>query len=170
MIALCALTISSPDNPIHIGWPARPRAGWIALLVAAIVTLVATARPAGAQEAPIRLNEIQVLGTHNSYKTAIDAPLMRLLKLEDPAQARALDYAHPPLTEQLDAGLRSLELDVFHDPEGGRYAEPHGLTLMAEQGAAPEPDQWLDALLAGSGGGRLSCQMEVDRDLTVRVG
>ncbi len=38
------------------------------------------------------------------------------------------------------------------------------------EGAAPEPDQWLDALLAGSGGGRLSCQMEVDRDLTVRVG
>ena len=157
MIALHTLTISSPDNPIHIGWPARPRAGRIALLVAAIVTLVATARPAGAQDvsrdtpqdAAIRLNEIQVLGTHNIYKTAIDAPLMRLLKLEDPAQARALDYAHPPLTEQLDAGLRSLELDVFHDPEGGRYAEPHGLTLMAEQGAAPDrpydPDGRMEA-------------------------
>lgn len=149
MIALHTLTISSPDNPIHTGWPARPRAGRVALLVAVLATLVVMARPGGAQDAPIRLNEIQVLGTHNSYKTAIDAPLMRRLEQEDPAQARALDYAHPPLAEQLDAGVRSLELDVFHDPEGGRYAEPYGLTLMAEQGAAPDrpydPDGRMEA-------------------------
>lgn len=37
------------------------------------------------------------------------------------------------------------------------------------EGDAPEPDQWLDAMLAKSGSGRLSCQMEVDRDLTVRI-
>ncbi len=37
------------------------------------------------------------------------------------------------------------------------------------EGDAPEPDQWLDTVLAESGGDRLSCQMEVDRDLAVRV-
>jgi hypothetical protein len=39
-----------------------------------------------------------------------------------------LDYAHPPLIDQLEDGARALELDVIHDPEGGRYAHPMGLT------------------------------------------
>ncbi|WP_419833099.1 Ca2+-dependent phosphoinositide-specific phospholipase C [Endozoicomonas atrinae] len=34
----------------------------------------------------------------------------------------SLDYAHVSLTEQFEAqGIRQIELDVFHDPEGGRY-------------------------------------------------
>jgi hypothetical protein len=85
----------------------------------------------------LRLNDIQVLGSHNSYKAAMDTALMRMLEQESPEQARALDYAHPPLTEQLNAGLRSLELDVYYDPEGGRYADPHGLELMVQRGEAP---------------------------------
>ena len=32
----------------------------------------------------------------------------------------------PPLTEQLDLGLRSFELDLFEDPDGGRYARTEG--------------------------------------------
>lgn len=93
-------------------------------------------KPAGADA--IRLNEIQVLGTHNSYKAAMDTALMQMLERENPEQARALDYAHPPLPEQLNAGLRSVELDVYYDPEGGRYADPHGLALGARQGAPPD--------------------------------
>ncbi len=33
--------------------------------------------------------------------------------------SEALGYDHPPLTAQLNAGMRSLELDVFPDPVGG---------------------------------------------------
>ena len=88
---------------------------------------------------PVRLNDIQVLGSHNSYKAAIDASLMRLLRQENPEQARALDYAHPPLQRQLDEGLRSLELDVYYDPEGGRYADPHGIELVRRKGLPPGP-------------------------------
>lgn len=89
--------------------------------------------------APLRLNDLQVLGSHNSYKAAIDASLMQILRERRPETARALDYAHPPLREQLRLGLRSLELDVYHDPEGGRYADPRGPELVEEQGLPPGP-------------------------------
>lgn len=86
----------------------------------------------------LRLNQLQVIGSHNSYKQAIDAPLLRLMAMAN-GDARALDYAHPPLSEQLDLGLRALELDVFYDPEGGRYAEPQGLELQRQMGFEPAP-------------------------------
>jgi hypothetical protein len=84
----------------------------------------------------LRLNQLQVIGSHNSYKRAIDAPLLRLMAAAN-SDANALDYAHPPLVEQLDLGLRGLELDVFYDPEGGRYAEPQGLELQRRMGFPP---------------------------------
>jgi len=34
---------------------------------------------------------------------------------------------------------------------------------------APEADQWLDAALEATGVGRASCEVEVDRDMTVRL-
>ena len=84
----------------------------------------------------LRLNQLQVIGSHNSYKQAIDAPLLRLMAAAN-SDARALDYAHPPLQEQLDLGLRALELDLFYDPAGGRYAEPRGLELQQRMGFEP---------------------------------
>jgi ferredoxin len=45
-----------------------------------------------------------------------------------------------------------------------------GACTVDIEGDAPEPDQWLDGLLAQQDAGRLSCQMTVDRDLTVRIG
>jgi hypothetical protein len=77
----------------------------------------------------ILLNEIQMVGSHNSYKQDIDATLLFLLGLLDSKLADGLDYAHLSLTEQLQLGLRSLELDVYYDPEGGHYSEPLGSKL-----------------------------------------
>jgi hypothetical protein len=69
----------------------------------------------------VRLNEIQVLGTHNSYHIAPAPPMMTVLG----ARARDIEYTHRPLAEQLSQlGIRKFELDVFADPEGGRFAEP----------------------------------------------
>jgi hypothetical protein len=99
----------------------------------------APARPGRSPSASLRLNDLQVLGSHNSYKAAIDTSLMQILRQRRPETARALNYAHPPLREQLEYGLRSLELDVFHDPKGGRYATPHGLQLVEERGRPPGP-------------------------------
>ena len=105
-------------------------------LAAVFLTL---AVPALAQEdaRPLRLNDLQVIGSHNSYKEPIDPPLFTLLlELRSPARIRPLEYGHPPLRDQLDGGLRALELDVFHDPEGGRYATPRGMAWLAERGIA----------------------------------
>jgi Phosphoinositide phospholipase C, Ca2+-dependent len=69
----------------------------------------------------VRLNEIQVLGTHNSYHIAPEPPLLAALG----ERARDIEYSHRPLDEQLSRlGIRKFELDVFADPEGGRYARP----------------------------------------------
>ena len=39
-----------------------------------------------------------------------------------PERRQGLEYTHRPLTEQLSRlGVRQFEIDVFADPEGGRY-------------------------------------------------
>jgi hypothetical protein len=80
------------------------------------------------------LNHIQVLGSHNSYKDIIQPELLELIAEEDSQLAMALDYVHAPLWDQLDMGLRQLELDVFHDPEGGRYQNPYGEIILDSLG------------------------------------
>jgi len=70
----------------------------------------------------LRLNDIAVVGTHNSYKQAMPAATLERIRVADPAMADALDYSHRPLAEQLDAGARQLEIDVNYDPAGGHYA------------------------------------------------
>lgn len=67
------------------------------------------------------MNEIQVLGSHNSYKLAMPAETFQALSRRNPETARALEYTHLPLTEQLDLGVRKLELDVFYDPDGSLF-------------------------------------------------
>lgn len=80
----------------------------------------------------VRLNEIQMLGTHNSYHIAPAAPILAAIG----ARGRDLEYTHRPLTEQLARlGIRQVELDVFADPEGGHYARP--ATLATIKGLEP---------------------------------
>src|SRR5690349_19405289 len=98
-----------------------------AAALAAPCDLEAPSGKAGCTRAAVdrlKINDLQAVGTHNSYKQAISPAQMKLLRGADPKQADALDYAHPPLPAQLDAGARQLELDLLYDPEGGRYASP----------------------------------------------
>ncbi|MDP1616890.1 phosphatidylinositol-specific phospholipase C1-like protein [Phenylobacterium sp.] len=76
------------------------------------------------------MNAIQAVGTHNSYKLAIPAAEMAMLSAMAPDMARSLDYAHAPLTDQLEAGARQLEIDVLNDPEPGLYASPLARRLV----------------------------------------
>lgn len=87
----------------------------------------------------LRLNEIQVIGSHNSYKIAIEKPLWNYLFQQDSMMAKSLQYEHLTLTEQLELGLRNLELDVFHDPKGGYYKNPAGLEKVKSSGKKPLP-------------------------------
>jgi hypothetical protein len=86
----------------------------------------------------LRMNQTQVIGSHNSYKIGIEKPLMDLI-LTDRPEAKALDYTHIPITQQLDLGLRSLEIDVLYDPEGGRFSHPKGLEMLSAQGIEAKP-------------------------------
>jgi hypothetical protein len=80
----------------------------------------------------VRLNQIQMLGTHNSYHIAPQPAMLAALG----ARAREVDYTHKPLVEQLSRlGVRQVELDVFADPDGGRFARP--ATLGTIEGLEP---------------------------------
>lgn len=79
------------------------------------------------------LNHIQVIGSHNSYKQAIDPKLFRVLQKADSASFSKIDYEHATLTEQLDLGLLALEIDVYADTQGGKYAHPKGLDMAPGQ-------------------------------------
>lgn len=62
-----------------------------------------------------RINQIQVIGTHNSYHKKpeyISWAKNYVKETED------WDYEHLPLDVQLDNGVRSFELDIHNTPEG----------------------------------------------------
>ncbi len=80
-------------------------------------------------DANLHLNDILVVGTHNSYKQAIDPRIMALIAGKSQALANSLDYSHVSLSDQLDGGARAIELDVAYDPKGGLFAHPLGATL-----------------------------------------
>ncbi|MEQ9301247.1 MAG: phosphatidylinositol-specific phospholipase C1-like protein [Cyclobacteriaceae bacterium] len=103
----------------------------------AFVFIVMTVGLVSTIQKDLRLNDLQVIGSHNSYKIAIEEPLFRILSTMDSARMAALAYDHPPLTDQLGMGLRNLELDVFHDPHGGRYMDPKGLGMVKSTGSVP---------------------------------
>lgn len=131
-----------------------------ALLLAAVLAV-----PAPAQAPPLRMNDILVVGTHNSYKRAIPAAEMALLRqLRGDATADSLDYSHRPLAEQLDDGARTLELDVYIDPQGGRYADPL-LPRLAKTAAPSDPAlnrPGYKVMHAADVDGRSTCTLFVD--------
>lgn len=88
----------------------------------------------------LRMNDLQAVGTHNSYKQAMPPAELAAHRAVDPAGADGLDYGHRPLAEQLDAGARTLELDVYYDPHGGHYAHPPG-ALRTGYARSPWPAQ-----------------------------
>jgi len=73
------------------------------------------------------INHIQVIGSHNSYKRSIDPALFKLIKEKDSTGAKKIDYSHISLSQQLDLGLLDLEIDIYADTKGGKYAHPKGL-------------------------------------------
>ncbi len=83
---------------------------------------------------PIKMNQIQLIGSHNSYKLRIQKELWQQIYSRDSLMAMTLDYGHASLSDQLNMGIRGLELDVYHDPVGGRYAAPYGNRILSEMG------------------------------------
>jgi hypothetical protein len=108
----------------------------------------------------LKINQIQVLGTHNSYAKPVDPKVLKLatgimdkfkdsyfdkMSQEEKAKfqeyhpngldfAEALNYNHPDFNEQLNAGLRNLEIDVYYDPTGNRFTKPASYEFLKKQG------------------------------------
>lgn len=90
----------------------------------------ALALPAPAAHATNRatMNDVQVIGTHNSYKREItpaeQAKYDELIRTPGD-YARYLAYSHPTIANQLKRqDVRGLELDLWPDPQGGLYVNP----------------------------------------------
>lgn len=108
----------------------------------------------------LKINEIQVLGTHNSYARPVDPKLlaagapvidkmmeaylgsksaqeleaMKEFHPNEMSFQEGLNYDHPSFPEQLDAGLRNLAIDIYYDPDGGRFSDPAGYRVLKEKG------------------------------------
>lgn len=87
----------------------------------------------------VAMNEIQVIGSHNSYHLPPRPELLQAFVGVDP-QALEWEYENLPLAQQLESqGIRQIELDVFADPDGGLYADRLALTLIGQDAASGEP-------------------------------
>ncbi len=87
----------------------------------------------------VRLNQIQILGSHNSYHAGLAPTQFKLLHDYKAESADSLEYSHPPLDQQLAAGIRQLEIDVFEDKRGGAFANPSGLEKVKSSGLPADP-------------------------------
>ncbi|KAL6754601.1 hypothetical protein V8C86DRAFT_322260 [Haematococcus lacustris] len=116
--------------------------GWT-LWSALVQVLLSLLSPAPVQQA-VKLNHIQVLHAHNSYHTcpyqcmedlfrsAIGLPFAKALDTDN------LLYGFPPITDLLTLhGVRSIEIDIVYDPDGGRYMRRAGPKLALMSRASP---------------------------------
>ncbi|RQO42548.1 hypothetical protein DBR39_01330 [Chryseobacterium sp. KBW03] len=109
----------------------------------------------------VRINQLQIVGTHNSYAQPVDPKVLDLVTpiingmmqkyssmMSEDQKAKfkeyhpygmdlkeGLNYNHPDFTEQLNAHLRGLEIDVYYDPEGGRFTHPATYEVLKAKGA-----------------------------------
>jgi hypothetical protein len=105
-----------------------------------LLSVQAFAQNTAAQDKVVHLNQIQVIGTHNSYNMGF-APSEAKYFAEHYAKAyHGLEYHHQTLTQQLNAGVRQLELDIVQDPQGGRFANPKIVGLTKQAGLPADPD------------------------------
>lgn len=145
-----------------------PRRRWAIGVAAAVCAMLASAAPSIAVPASaqrdngdqavvtqdpyplddtLRLNQIQTMGTHNSYHTGlIPQGLPPSVAASYPGYTleqitTALNYRHKSVNEQLsDQGVRHLVFDVYADPKGGRYADAPMLADVGAPTKMADPD------------------------------
>ncbi len=120
----------------------------VLLVLAAAATLAQAAQD---EDGAVRINQIQVIGTHNSYHAGLLPGIAQLLQKTNPKAFDGLDYHHAGLTEQLDHGIRQIELDIFADTAGGRYAHPSGVEAVAKAGLPADPNPYLEGVMSKPG-------------------
>ncbi len=86
----------------------------------------------------LKLNQIQVIASHNSYHLKTDDSVFNWMTLANslgllPAQydPTDLDYWHLPIEQQFDNyNVRGLELDFYNDPQGGNFYYRQGMSMI----------------------------------------
>ena len=120
--------------------------------IAVCVLLLASGWMSRPLPAQVRLNEIQVIGTHNSYHIQPHPSVMALIEKTARGQAEAIAYTHRPLQQQFSAlGIRQIELDVYADPHGGHYSKPKAVAMVAQAKLPAVPDHDPDGVMAKPG-------------------
>ncbi|HEU5471214.1 MAG TPA: phosphatidylinositol-specific phospholipase C1-like protein [Actinophytocola sp.] len=80
---------------------------------------------AAKQLSMVRLNQIQVVGSHNSFHLEVTPEEKVIRQAASPETEMELEYTASKITEQLGSQkVRQLEFDVYADPNGGLYANP----------------------------------------------
>jgi hypothetical protein len=79
---------------------------------AAVCGFLSLAQAQTPMDPGLRLNQIQVIGTHNSYHAGIAPSESQIWQAKNPEAYMSLDYQHQPLSKQLD----------FRSGDGGRGA------------------------------------------------
>src|SRR3954471_7831921 len=120
----------------------------VAVLVVLLVACSSGGGRSAASSAPksyphddeLRLNQIQTVGSHNSYHVQAEPKLFEALKGFSADLANSVEYTHAPLDTQFDtSGVRQIELDVFADPAGGLYASRAGNAVIGAPRESVEP-------------------------------
>jgi Phosphoinositide phospholipase C, Ca2+-dependent len=110
------------------------------LSVAALTVTLSNNLLAQAGDNVLKLNQIQVIGTHNSYHAGIAPNESKIWQGKYADAYKGLDYQHQPLPQQFDSGVRQIELDIYADTKGGLYAHPSGPSTVAAAKLPPDPD------------------------------
>jgi hypothetical protein len=98
-------------------------------------TVTGGLKPSGS----LRMNQVQVIGVHNSYHRELSATEKQVQQAQD-AGAVNLFYSHASIPAQLeDQNVRALELDLFPDPAGGLYTYPL-IRKVTGQGPLTDPE------------------------------
>src|ERR687895_2761123 len=105
----------------------------------AVLAALAVAAPAAADGPD--MNEVQAIGTHNSYHRELTEPEQATYDqiISTPGDYdQFLAYSHARIPNQFARqNVRGLELDLFGDPEGGLWTEP---LVRQRMGRGPLPD------------------------------
>lgn len=86
----------------------------------------------------LRFNQVQMIGSHNSYHRELSPAEQKVQQAQNPGSVD-LWYSHAPITQQLeDQNVRTLELDLLPDPDGGLYTYPL-IRKLTGQGPLTDP-------------------------------
>jgi len=107
--------------------------------------------PGWGGDGSVRINQIQLIGSHNSYHAGLLPSIARIVEQRDPSAFASLDYAHAGLGTQLSHGVRQIELDIFADSKGGRFAHPAWQKVVAQAGLPMDPDPYPEGVMLRPG-------------------